>query len=145
MNKFVSKLAPIITEYLEYRKTLGYHSLNHEVYLTKFDFYCHEHHPDLETLTRDSVYGWLNHEISQGRRGIYDKAASARKLAKYTGNGAYILPHKAVKEPSRYVPYILSDDELSRLFLAADNIKSGECYKKSTNLKLIFPTLLRLI
>ena len=144
MNKFISKLAPIIKEYLEFRNTLGYSS-THEYYLAKFDFYCFENHPDLETLTRESVRGWISHEISHGRSDLCNKVTPLRKLAKYIGNGAYILPDKAVSKPPRYVPYILSDDELSRLFAAVDNIKSGQYYRNFTNLKHIFPTLLRLM
>ena len=146
MRKFTSKLAPIIKEYLEYRKTLGYSLSGDEGFLSRFDNYCAEHHPDLKSLTKESVRGWINYEISHGRTGTDKKVVPLRKLAKYMGNGAYILPPKVAPKPPRCIPYILSDDELFRLFTAADNIKAGyPCYRIKSSLKNIFPTLLRLM
>jgi len=63
-------------------------------------------------------------------------------LALYIGNGAYILPTSAVSKQPICTPYILTDDELSRVFAAADNIKMRST---SRMLKAMFPTLLRLV
>lgn len=57
------------------------------------------------------------------------------------GNGAYILPTKAVPKQPICTPYILTDDELSRLFAASDNIKG----RTSKIIKLMIPTLFRLL
>jgi integrase len=144
VREFTSRLAPKIKEYLEFRKMLGYYSSGHEDVLEKFDSYCHEHYPESETLTKDSVRGWIGYEISQGRRRIYKKATPLRMLARYMGEGAYILPDKATPHSPRYTPYILNDDELSRLFVAADSITAFPGHD-STTLKFIFSTLLRLM
>ena len=61
-------------------------------------------------------------------------------LAQYMGNGAYILPTKVVAGRPKCIPYILTDDELSRLFYAADHIG----HNTNRSVKLMFPTLLRL-
>lgn len=143
MRNFTSNLAPIIKEYLEHRNTLGY-SKRQEYYLARFDNYCREHHPDLETLTKESVRGWVSYETTRRRGSMEKQVSSIRMLAQYMGNGAYILPTTAVSKRPKHMPYILTDDELRRLFHAADNIKEGKHYRKSTSLKLIFPTLLRL-
>ena len=145
MRNFTSKLAPIIKEYLEFRKALGY-SIAHEQCLAKLDSYYREHHQNSETLTKDSVRGWVNYEVSRGGGQMHGKAAAVRALARYMGNGAYILPHMAaVKSPPRFVPYIFTDDELSRLFIAADSIEENNFGNNGiTSLRFIFPTLLRL-
>jgi integrase len=140
MRNFSSKLAPIIKEYLNFRNTLGY-SGRHEKYLSSFDAYCHEYHPDLETLTKESVRGWVSYEASRGRSGMYNKIGAVRMLALYMGNGAYVLPTTAVSKKPKSMPYILTDDELSRLFAAADNIKGAT----NDSIKTMFPTLLRLL
>ena len=140
MKDFKSKFAPVIIEYLEHRETLRY-STCHEVSLALFDAYCFEHHPNIETLTKEVVRGWVNYETSRGRGGMYNIISAIRLLAQYVGNGSYILPTTAVAKRPVSVPYILTDDELSRLFFAADNLKSS-C---NPFLKLIFPTLLRLM
>ena len=140
MRNFASKLAPIIKEYLEFRKTLGY-SDRQDNHLEMFDAYCREYHPNLETLTKESVHGWVSYETSRGRGGMYNKIGSVRMLALYMGNGAYVLPTTAVSKKPKSTPYILTDDELSRLFAAADKIKDWTY----GSLKTMFPTLLRLL
>lgn len=139
MSNFKSRLAPIIKEYIEFRQTLGY-SNSQDYYLAQFDAYCHEHHPDLTALTKESVRGWVHYETSRGRTGMLAKVSSVRMLALYMGNGAYVLPTSAVSKQPKCTPYILTDDELSRLFAAVDDIKGNT----AQSLKLIFPTLLRL-
>ncbi|MDR2569875.1 MAG: tyrosine-type recombinase/integrase [Oscillospiraceae bacterium] len=119
---------------------MGYSNCQ-ETQLAVFDAYFHEHHPNLALLTKEAVRGWIYHETSHGCGGMNAKASSVRNLAQYMGNGAYILPHKAIPKPHKCTPYILTDDELSRLFFAADNIK-GNIDKL---VKVILPTLLRLL
>ena len=144
MRIFTSKIAPFIQEYLEFRSALGYGN-RQEYHLAYFDKYCCEYHPDLETLTKESVRGWISYEISRGRGSMEKIVTSVRMLARYMGNGAYVLPTKIFPIGPKYTPYILTDDELCRLFHAADNIKEGKHYRKDSSLKLIFPTLLRLM
>lgn len=140
MKNFTSKLAPVIKEYLEFRNTLGY-SKCHEYYLERFDNYCREYHPGLEALTKESVRGWISYETTRRRGGMDKQVSAVRMLAQYMGNGAYILPATAASKRRKSTPYILTDDELLRLFTSADNIKNST----DKSLKLIFPTLLRLL
>jgi integrase len=140
MRSFKSKLAPVIEEYLEHRKILGYSS-RHEKHLAMLDNYCSIHHPDLELLTKESVRGWVSYEISHGVVGMYKKISAVRMLAQYMGKDAYVLPTKAVPKPPKSVTYILTDDELSRLFSAGDNMKGNT----DSSVKQMFPTLLRLL
>jgi len=140
MKNFISKLAPVIREYLDFRKTLG-GSDYQDYFLAMFDAYCNEYHPNLETLTKESVHGWVSYETSHGRRGMYNKISSVRMLALFMGNGAYVLPTTAVSKKPKSTPYILTDDELSRLFAASDNIKD----QIDGSMKKMFPTLLRLL
>lgn len=139
MRKFKSKLAPVINEYLKLRNTLGY-SARQEEYLALFDTYCSKYHPDLKTLTKESVRSWVSYEISQGRGGMYNIISSVRMLAMYMGNGAYILPTKAVSKAPKKAPYIMTDNEMFRLFTAVDNIKGNT----DSSVKTMFPTMLRL-
>jgi len=141
VRNFTSKLAPAIKEYLEFRNTLGY-SNRPEKHLALFDDYCRKFHPELETLTKQSVRGWISYETSRGRTGMYDKIGAVRMLALYIGNGAYILPTSAVSKQPQCTPYILADDELYRLFTAIDTIKIKTTSK---TLKPMFPTFFRLM
>jgi integrase len=131
-------------EYLEFRKTLGY-SNRQEYCLVQFDAYCHEHYPDLEILTKESVRGWVSYESARRCGSMEKQVTSVRMLAQYIGGGAYVLPANIFPSRPKYMPYILTDSELCRLFHAADSIKEGKHYRKGSSLKLILPTLLRLL
>jgi integrase len=141
VREFASKLAPAIKEYLEFRKTLGYATERHESYLAMLDAYYNTHHPELGTLTKESVRGWLNYEASRGRGFADGYFSSVRRLAQYMGNGAYIVPTTAKPKKPKYIPYMLTDDELSRLFAVIDNIKG----QTDRFIKLMAPTIFRLM
>jgi len=49
---------------------------------------------------------------------------------------------EAPKVTSSYVPYIFSDDEIERIFSAADNFKAGKALTRSAK---VFPVLLRIL
>jgi integrase len=141
MINFKSKLAPVIKEYLEVRKAMGYSDI-HEKHLASFDDYCREYYPGLETITKESARGWVKYEIARGKGGMYNKISSVRFLARYIGNGAYVLPTTTVPGKPKCTPYILTDDELSRLFIIADTNVEGTT---DSSVKAMFPTLLRLL
>jgi len=130
----------MINEYLAYRQTLGY-SKHQEKVLVRFDSYCTEHHPDIKTITKEAARGWINYEKTHGYGDIESKVSAVRMLALYMGGGAYILPTTNVPKKVKYVPYILTDEELTRFFATVDNIKG----KTKNSIKLMFPTLLRLL
>jgi len=139
MKELRSNFAPIIREYLEMRKTLGY-SNTHEEALVKLDAYVYDHHPNLATLNKETVRSWFTYETLRG----YDmekRVVPIRLFAQYIGKGAYVLPSNTIPRKSRPIPYILTDKELTCLFVAADDIKGH--FNKT--LKLMFPTLLRLL
>jgi integrase len=138
MKNFVSKLAPIMKEYLKHRKMLGYTDC-HENPLAMFDAYCCEHYPEVETPTRETVRNWFDYETKRGYK-MYGRVGAIRCFAQYVGNGAYVLPTKAYSRLPRYVPYIFTDDELTSFFAAADSINNN--FQRT--IKKMMPTLLRL-
>ena len=140
MNKFSSRLAPTILKYLEFRKAMGL-SDRQERHLASFDAYCQAYYPEIENLSKEAVCGWVSHELANGRGGMYNKVGSLRSFGRYLGEDAYIIPTSAVPKKPLSTPYILTDDELSRLFEAADTLQAA--FEHS--IKVIAPVLLRLL
>lgn len=140
METFKSKLAPLFKEYLHFREAMGF-SDYHAHMLRQFDEYCYEHHPDVETLSKETVRGWVSHEVAKGSTVMHRKMASVRSLAKYLGNDAYFLPAKCVpKKPPTKPPYIFTDEEMSRLFHEVDHLGG----KRDPFFKQVAPVLFRL-
>jgi integrase len=91
--------------------------------LSKFDTYCYQFHPNETSITKNLVCGWLSHEIKSGRHCIENKCAAIRSFANYVGNDSYKLDKRFVFSRRNFNPYILTDEELARLFAAIDTVK----------------------
>ena len=111
-----------ISAYCEWRKSLGF-SNNHERHLCKFDAYCSEFHPNECAITSQLVTGWIKYEIRIGRHCIENKCGAIRSFAKYVGGNSYVLKENFVSYKRNFHPYIFTDEELARLFEAADTAK----------------------
>lgn len=117
-----SKFKGKIEDYCKWRKALGF-SPDHERHLNKFDSYCKEFHPSECKITKVLVTGWIDYEIKSGRHCIENKCAAIRSFARFVGNDSYILREKYVRYKRNFNPYIFTDEELMRLFNAADSVK----------------------
>ncbi len=121
-----------IGEYCTWRKSLGF-SDDHKNHLLKFDAYCSEFHPNVSSLAPFLVTGWIKHEIKSNRHCIENKCAAIRSFAKYLGGDAYVLREKFVRYKRNLNPYIFTDEELARLFAAADVVeKRGDPFFAET-------------
>lgn len=139
---FSSGLAPSIEAYLDYRKGMHYGGEGEKGYLLSFDKYCAANFPEERSLTKDAVRGWFFNEISKGNLALENKAITIRMFARFLGPSAYILPMNCVPKASPYVPYIMTDKELSALFIAADNLSM---HRLNPFLDGVMPVLMRFI
>lgn len=120
---FKSGFSENILAMLKFRESMG---LSTETYIQQFktfDKYCSECFPDETELNEKVVLGWLRTDI-QGVNVLNHRASFIRMFGKYLssiGEKTYILPEKFVPPQKQYTPYILSDDELKRLFAVIDS------------------------
>jgi len=119
---FSSKLAPMITSYLEFRAAMGFSDV-HERNLHFFDRFCCENYPEIECLSKEAVRAWISDEVAKGRGGFECKASAIRVFARYLGGDSYVLPRSAIPKKQTFTPYILTDVELAALFKATENVK----------------------
>lgn len=122
MMQLLSNFKSQIEKYCKWRESLGF-SRDHESHLSKFDVYCYEFHPNEYTITRALAIGWITFEINSNRHCIQNKCASLRSFARFAGNGSYILKEKFITYKRNFNPYILTDEELSKLFISIDRVK----------------------
>lgn len=122
MSDFISDLAPSICSMLDYREALGFSRKSHEAKLHSIDRYCAANYHNADTLSKEMVLGWLEEQHSA----VNSKATTVRILGEYLtaiGKESYVLHHKYFSERSSPSAYIFTDDELTALFNAVDNIK----------------------
>lgn len=120
--QFSSKFSEKLSAYCDWRKSLGF-SDDHKNHLIRFDAYCSQFHSNESSITSLLVTGWITYEIKSGRHCIENKCGAIRSFAKYVGGNSYILKEKFVRYKRNFNPYIFTDEELSRLFSAADVVK----------------------
>ena len=131
-RKFSSSFKERLRAYCDWRKSLGF-SNDHETHLLKFDAYCNGFHPCASSLTASLVTGWIKYAIKSNQRCIMHKCAAIRSFAKYLGGDAYVLKEKYICYKRNFNPYIFTDEELKRLFAAADVVeKRGDPFFAET-------------
>ncbi len=119
MTEYKSLFGPQIEKYMEFRTATGFS--DHQAKLLKrFDQYCADFHPAAVILNQRIAKGWIEYEAVHGFTGLDAKASALRGLARFIGEDAYVLPPNLIPKRTRYVPYILTDEELRRLFEAVD-------------------------
>lgn len=145
MSKFISGFASDIDAMLSYREALGFSRNSYQPALQNFDRYAAVNYPEMKALTREIATGWINEFIEKPSSNIATKATAIRLLGRYlsaVGKTTYILPEGYVSQPAVFTPYLFTDDELARLFHAADRLPKMAAYPLSSKIP---PVLFRLI
>ena len=146
MLNFHSIFKDDISNFLAVRRTvLGVSAFKHDVsYLTCFDTFLSNIGLQERTIS-ETVFNEWQKTLTGKTRTKAEKIGIIRIFIKYlqsVGVSAYvpIIP-KVIDD---YIPYVFSDEELEKLFSAADNIKI--CKRQpNPDIKTVFPMILRIL
>ena len=141
--ELTSKFAERIQAFLEYRKSRGFRENPYTQQLGHFDKWCKKSHPEEQTLSRELVFHWVNDVTSTLPDG-QSRIRCIRQFGTYlcaTGEEAYILPGKYKAQKEGTFPYIFTDEELTALFQAIDDLPPS---KTEPFLHITCPVLFRL-
>ena len=144
MHNFTSVFGERIITMLDFRESCGFRRDTHLARFIRFDRYCAEQFPEISELTCQLVHAWLDKE-TKTHHNLKGSASAIRGFGKYlaaVGEQAYILMDKLSPGKAKFAPYIFTDSEISKLFVAID--KMPECSDEPF-LTEIAPVLLRLI
>src|SRR5271165_2329863 len=140
-------LAGAITALAAEKRAVGYKYDAEERVLTRFEAFCRDQFPGLDTVTKASAEAWITAARRRGVRPatLQGLAAPVRELARWLGRRgteAYVLPARTLPRPARYVPHIYTDRELAALFAQADRCR----YSSEAPFRhLVMPVLFRTI
>lgn len=142
---FKSPLAPEIQTYLELRSRFYSDKSVDEArrVLRQLDQYLCDCGFQGKELTEETLNAWIS-RLSGRSKTKKDRIIFVRGFIKYLnalGNKSF-LP-ESIRAKSDYIPYIFSDEEISRIFYYADNLKEGD-YHRNTY-QLIVPMVLRIL
>jgi integrase len=140
-------LAGAITALVAEKRAVGYKYDAEERVLARFEAFCREGSPGLDTVTKASAETWITAARDRGVRPatLQGLAAPVRELARWLGRrgtAAYVLPARTLPRPARYVPHIYTDRELADLFAATDRCRysAGVPFRH-----LVMPVLFRTV
>jgi integrase len=134
-----------IEAYLVLRHSLGYSTELYARHLRNFDAFCAEGFPEQDVLGKAMVMTWIEIREDECVGSQRIRASIIRKLGEFQaseGKPSYILPKGILASPQRFVPYILSDGELSRLFVSIDTLPPHCC---SPDRQYVLPVVSRMM
>jgi len=124
MKAYSSNFSEFIIGLICQKQSIGYQYQSEAGILRRFDQFCQEHYPGVNTLSREVALHWSKQRPGEHPSTLQGRVTPVRELAKYMINNgcqAFILPKGIVPKYPRYVPYIYSDDELKRIFTRIDS------------------------
>lgn len=143
---YSSALSSILTGYVEEKRAVG-HKYNKGASILKLlDNLLMGKNVKDKTLTKEIVLLWTKKKTGEKESTRNARISLIKGVANYMvrlGYGAYIYPDRATPvDRYDYVPYIFSEEELAKIFTAADNIpySSGSPVRHLT-LSLLFRIL----
>lgn len=148
MNKFRSFIAPLIQEYIFYRKASDHwNESSYEPNLLLFDRYCLREYPNAQRLSQEMVDKWCRkrnmEENNSCRSRIYVVVSFIRYITK-RGKTDIVIPAIPRKQPRAYIPHAFTNKELHNFFQACDNI-SGEATPEQRARIITVPVFFRLL
>jgi integrase len=139
------KLRGYCNDFIASKRAGGLNYDRQEIHLQKFLNFCAEYPIGDELVGKEAVLAWSavrGIERPNTRRG---RITPVRHFAEYLnkrGIPAYIAP-KIRSDDSSFTPYIFTNDELARLFTAADNRRENvvRCPNKHYTLPMMMRTI----
>lgn len=122
---FNGAFAPHIRSLIEKKHALGYDYNESERILYSFDRFCREHFPNEHHLSATIAMKWAEQTDYEHNLFRLNRVSVIRELAKHMnsmGEQAYLLPLELTRKTGRHIPYIYSEQELSRLFREIDSV-----------------------
>lgn len=127
MSIFISNYAELITNYIVFKRSLGYELSNpyHWKDIDRFLESTTDKAVDLG-ITKDQFYNWYRLRPNESLRNKYERACRMRSLSGYLrtlGYDSYVPDH--LKNPKKtFIPYIFSKVEIETIFSVSDTIIS---------------------
>ena len=134
-----------IQNHIQLKKAIGCKYDTNAIHLKRFDKFTIEKYPNATHLTKEIVLDWCSKKSYEAQANQCSRVSYIRQFAQYLdsiGINAYIIPKNYYPGGKQYIPYIYSNDELSRFFPETDKCKfCSECPYRH----LIMPVIFRMI
>lgn len=142
---FIEILNQHYDDMLQLRESLGYSIGKNPQIVREFIVFCGTNYPNGSSVTKEMLDVWLESKSFKTNSTHNFAITKIRNFLKYLasiGETAFLPDQDYSVRVVRYVPYIFTDEELSRLFAAVDSLPPS-CH--SLNREYIIPVLFRMM
>jgi integrase len=124
MNKYISKFAPLINDFIAFKNALGIEYKTGKYYLKQLDLYNYEHR-NLSILERETVEGWALKHAEKSITGDRSWISPIREFGRYLQSigytDAYVLDDRFTIQRYRAEVYLMTNLEIERFFKECDS------------------------
>lgn len=144
--EYFSIFAPYIREYIDIRETFSSNFRTQSGVLRQFDRYCVDKNISAPVLDAELVNGWLLTKQGEKQSTRASRVSTLKLFANYLktiGCTVTWIPRPGyTRNNEKYVPYIFTIEEISRLINTADSLPIAH---GSSMIHLVFPAVLRVL
>lgn len=145
MNEFISKLAPQIINFIEFKNALGIQYVTGAYYLKQLDIYNHNQ-GNFAILTKEVVEGWaIQHaekSTTKDRSWISPIREFGRYLKSIGDEDAYILDDRFTIQRYHADVYLMTEKEIQTFFMECD---AYVLRKRLPGRQYVFPAMYRFL
>lgn len=147
MCRFNSFLAPLMRDYVSFRKASDRWSETYEINLERFDKHCKTYYPNAIELTQEMTDSWCRKRKTESnnscRARIYPVISFIQFLRK-RGKTEIPEPIPPREDSCTYIPHAFSEAELNNFFSACDEMPDSNG-KSGLLRKITVPVFFRLL
>lgn len=134
----------IIRQYITYKQSLGYKTKSVACYLKQFEMMVIERNENKVGITQELSDAWCKKRDNETDSTHYNRVSILAQFSSYLNdNGVRSYIPCLPKNVRNYTPYIFTQDELARIFIACDQLEVKGGYFRYTDASM--PALLRLL
>lgn len=133
------------SEMLDLKESLGYSRITYQPHIQGFLSYCAENYPEAAAITKTMFDNWLQTQHFKTNASHSSAVSRIRGFARFQaamGKETFIPDERYSVKKVKYIPYILSDDEMKTLFHAFDTLPP---YFEAPGREIIVPVLFRIM
>lgn len=144
MREFQSIMAPMFQDYIDFKRSLGY-KMDNYYQLLGFDKFLNDNDYRKIGFDKDIYDNWSVKRPGEKGATLYKRTVAVKNFSIYLNHLGYssYVPRVPKNCKSTFIPYIFTEDEISRFFKACDSMICSGYYYQSTY--AIYPALFRLL
>lgn len=144
MSRNLGTYAPLLDQYIDFKRNLGYKFEDAESIYYLFDQFTIQYEETEIGITKELANKWAVKRPNESDTTCYKRVMYLMHFSTFLNDSGYpsYIPRLPKAYKSTFSPYIFSKDEMKSLFEASEHLKMGGCMDSAVN---VIPALLRML